>query len=104
MFHRMYSIYDSASDSYNLPFYFLNNNQAKRAAIDLLQEDNQISRHPEDFTLFEMGDFDPQTGEGMFYDSPIRFINFHELAATLPDIPREETAVPEQPTPTLKEA
>jgi len=104
MINRMYVIYDSASDSYNLPFYFINSNMARRSAIDLLQEDNAISRHPADFTLFEVGNFDPQTGEGMFYETPIRFINFHELAATLPDLPREEATVPEQSTQTLKEA
>jgi len=100
----MYAIYDSASDSYNLPFYFLNSNMATRSAIDLLSEDNAISRHPEDFTMFQVGEFDPQTGKGTFFDTKKRFINFHELAATLPDVPGQETSVSEQPTKTLKEA
>lgn len=100
MTYEMYTLYDSCSQSYNNPFYFLNDNIAKRAAIDLLKRgETEISNHPEDFTMFKIGQYDPQTAEITIYDTKIPLIRMHELAANLP---AEEPQTVEQPQ--LKEA
>jgi len=108
MTYEIYTIYDSCSKSYNNPFYFLNDNLATRAAIDLLQDENEISRHPQDFAMFKIGQFDPHTGEIFNYDTRQCIIKFHELAAANPK-KSEESSLPgindtSTETPVLKEA
>ena len=108
MTYEIYTIYDSASKSYNNPFYFLNDNLATRAAIDLLQDENEISRHPHDFTMFKIGQYDPQIGEIYNYDKRIALVKFHELAAANPQKSQEPTLPgiddTSTQTPVLKEA
>ncbi|MCD8566431.1 MAG: hypothetical protein LRY36_00605 [Alphaproteobacteria bacterium] len=43
-----------------------------RSFGDAVNDGNSvISQHPEDFTLFEIGDFDPRTGLITLYDSKV---------------------------------
>lgn len=88
MLYEMYAIYDSQSQSYNNPFYFLNDNIARRSAADFLADDNEISRHPADYTMFKLGQYDPQSGAITVYDTKIRLFGFHEIQ------PRPQTVVP----------
>jgi len=101
MTYEIYTIFDSCAKSYNNPFYFLNDNIATRAATDLLKDENEISRHPTDFAMFKIGQFDPQTGEIFIYETRQCLIKFHELAATMP-AKAEQDSINE--TPILKEA
>ncbi len=61
---RIYSIYDSASDAYMRPFFAQSNGAAIRAFSDLVvSNDHPVGQHPADYTLFEIGAFDDNTGE-----------------------------------------
>lgn len=81
--YEIYSIYDSASQSYNNPFFFLNDNICRRAAIDLLQSDTEIARHPEDFHIVKLGAYHPSTGDIDLHKERPVLLRFHELQATL---------------------
>ncbi len=59
MIHKVFTIYDSKSEAYLQPFFLLTRGQAVRAIRDCVSDrDHQFGRHPEDYTLFELGTFD----------------------------------------------
>ena len=67
------SIRDSAADAFGRPFYVPSVGVAIRSFTDEVNrpsEDNQIYPHPEDFDLFELGEFDDTTGRFVLLDVP----------------------------------
>ena len=69
---KMYSIFDQAASAYITPFFMLNDGLAVRAFQDNVnsREENNISKHPDQFTLFALGEFDDKKGELIEYDKP----------------------------------
>lgn len=58
---KVYSVFDSKAAVYGTPFFMPNDAMAVRAFTDLVNgPENMISTHPEDFSLFVVGDFDDQ--------------------------------------------
>ena len=56
---RMYSVYDSKAECFGTPFFMGSRGLAVRAFTDLVNDvKSSINRHPEDYTLFEIGSFD----------------------------------------------
>ena len=64
MIKKIYTVYDEKAEAYLQPFYFEKLGQAKRAVADLVNDpDHQFGKHPSDFTLFFIGDFDDSNAE-----------------------------------------
>lgn len=66
MRYKVLAIRDRAIDSYGQPFYSSSVGGAVRSFSDEINrsaENNQLNKHPEDFDLFLLGEFDDQTGE-----------------------------------------
>lgn len=63
MILKAFAVCDLKADIFNSPFFFPAIGQAVRAFADLAN-DNQssVSRHPEDYKLFHIGEYDDQTG------------------------------------------
>lgn len=64
MILNIYSIYDDAANAYMSPFFMHNHGLATRAFTDQVNSENpnQISEHPEQFALFQIGEYDDTTG------------------------------------------
>lgn len=63
MKHNMYSVYDAKSESYTLPFFDHAQGRALRTFADCVQDpEHQFGKHPEDYTLFDVGTYDDDTG------------------------------------------
>lgn len=63
MKHRMFSIYDSKGEFYSPPFCQKTVGLAIRAFKDTAADrSTSISAHPEDFTLFALGEFEDRNG------------------------------------------
>jgi hypothetical protein len=62
---NVYSIFDTAAKAYTTPFFMHNDGLAIRAFQDNVnaEQENNISKHPDQFTLFKIGEFDDATGE-----------------------------------------
>ena len=61
---KLYYVYDVKSETYTAPTVNPARGQAIRSFSDAVNGgQGVISEHPGDFTLFEIGDFDPYTGE-----------------------------------------
>mgnify|MGYP000615718505 CR=1 FL=1 len=72
MIYRVYTIYDSKAELYCTPFYHRSKGGCLRMFQDMANDRNsQIGQHPEDFTLFEVGEFDDQTGMGQEYEAKV---------------------------------
>lgn len=66
MRYKILAIRDRAIDSYGQPFYSASVGGAIRSfsdEVNRVAENNQLNKHPEDFDLFLLGEFDDQTGE-----------------------------------------
>ena len=61
---KMCSIYDSKAEAWMTPMFFQAIGQAVRTFSDTVNNaDSPFGKHPEDYTLFEVGAFNEQTGE-----------------------------------------
>ena len=85
---KVYSIFDKAAKAYNTPFFMHNKALALRAFEDNVNsaEENNISKHPEQFSLFCLGEYDDSKGTFELLQQP-------ELEATALELvkPTEET-------------
>lgn len=63
MISQAFTIYDSKAEAYLSPFFMQSKGQALRAFQDAAQDkETQFAKHPSDFTLFEIGEYDDSTG------------------------------------------
>jgi len=60
----LFCVYDSKVEGYLPPFTAMNRPVAIRIfETAVLQEDHDFNRHAEDYSLFEIGHYEPGTGE-----------------------------------------
>jgi hypothetical protein len=59
----VYSIYDKKIEVYNTPFFFSDHISAARAFGRLqLDPQSMLYAYPDDYALYQIGEFDDQTG------------------------------------------
>lgn len=64
MILRVYAVFDMKSKTFNTPFFLINDDVAKRAFFDLVNDPNTtVARHPEDFSLWCLGSWEDVQGE-----------------------------------------
>jgi hypothetical protein len=72
----MFCIYDNKAEAYAQPFFFNKVGEAIRAFTQLAQDgSSQVGKHPEDFCLFHVADYDEISGE-VTPLSPIKSIGY----------------------------
>lgn len=60
---KVYTIADKKAECYSQPFYALTDQAAVRTFRDAVNtDDSPYNRHPEDYSLFSIADFDDRTG------------------------------------------
>lgn len=68
----IYAVYDSKVESYLQPLFFQSKGEAMRSWQTAANDQNtMMCQHPEDFTLFELGSYDEQTGKFENHNTPI---------------------------------
>lgn len=61
---KIFTLFDSKVSAYTTPFFCRSKGEAVRQLTDAMaRQDTMLSLHPEDFTLFELGDFDESNGK-----------------------------------------
>lgn len=74
MIMRVYTVFDSKSLIYNMPFYAATNGAAVRMLADLANDlSTSIGRHPSDYVLYCCGHYDDQTAAVTPY-SPLEHV------------------------------
>ena len=67
------SVKDRAADAFGRPMFVPSTGVAIRSFSDEVNraaDDNQLYSHPDDFDLYEFGDFDDNTGQFELYEQP----------------------------------
>lgn len=78
---KMFSVYDSAAQAYVTPFFMHNKALAIRAFDDNVnsEQENNINKHPDQFSLHEVGEFDDANGIVTPYEKPELVTTAREL-------------------------
>lgn len=64
MIFKMFSIFDSKASAFMLPFYAANVAVAKRNVMRAVEDEStDFSKFPEDYSLFEVGEWDGDEGK-----------------------------------------
>lgn len=64
MKHKIFSVYDSKAEAWTRPMVNDNIGRMLRSFEDLANDKNHpIGQHPEDYSLFEIGEFDDESGD-----------------------------------------
>lgn len=82
MILKMYAVFDSATEMYGRPFFMVADGQAMRSFKDQVNAKdatNELSNHPDDFTLFALGDFDDNTGRFRVLDVPSSLVRGKDI-------------------------
>jgi hypothetical protein len=63
MIHKVFSVHDSKVKCFLQPFMMPNEQTAVRAMMDCVRDKGHaFNKHPEDYNLFYLGEFDEETG------------------------------------------
>lgn len=60
---KIYAVHDSKAEAYMNPFFLQNDAMAIRGFSDAANSDSPIAKHPEDYTLFHIGEYSEAKGE-----------------------------------------
>lgn len=70
--HKLYSVYDSVAETWGKPFPMKNKGEAIRGFQQACNDSQtQLYLHPEDYTLFEIGEWDEDNGQILMHDAKI---------------------------------
>ena len=77
---KLYTLLDKASSTTNHPMAF----QTERDALDGLKNvasdpSTALNKHPEDFELFQLGEYNPRSMKFEIYDDPKSIISVSDL-------------------------
>lgn len=76
---RLYSIYDDGAKAFLRPFwadYKVNAQRSFRGLVNQTDDkQNNVANHPDQFTLFELGVWDPRTGILQQHTTPMTLGN-----------------------------
>lgn len=85
---RAFSIFDRKTLQYHPPFFASTNGGAVRSLGDLVCDPNtQVGRHPNDFVLYCVGEYDDQKGEMIAFAPLEHVVDAIALAPVQADIP-----------------
>ena len=64
MIIKIYTVYDLKAEAYLPPFFMQNNGTAIRSFADAVnKEGHEFNAHPEDYVLFEIGEYDDKKAQ-----------------------------------------
>ncbi|AXL14728.1 nonstructural protein [Microviridae sp.] len=80
---KAFAIYDSKTEAYLPPFFVEHAGSAIRSFTDACnKDDHEFGKHPEDYTLFELGEYDSDTGQMSPYDAKKSLITGIEVVTS----------------------
>jgi len=75
MKHNIFSIYDDKACFYAPPFFSVQIGSALRDFADLARDPKtRVNRHPSDFSLYHLGEYDDFNGQFLGFNEP-RFVS-----------------------------
>lgn len=87
MKQSVYSIFDLKTVTYSPPFYAVTNGSAVRMVQDVVADLNTaLGRHPKDYVLYRLGEWDDQTGIVSMLDIREHVVDLISLVKTHGDL------------------
>lgn len=84
---KVFTIFDDKAQYFNTPFFTTNQNIAIRDFSDIINSSGTVAgRHPEDFRLYSLGDFDDETGKFTQLDIPLLICTGTQLIKPEPSL------------------
>lgn len=75
---KVFTVYDSKTQVFRAPFHMRNEGEALRAWQSIANDENsEIGKYPEDFSLLEIGEYDDETGQ---FDQTEKFKSYGTAA------------------------
>lgn len=72
---KMFAPFDSKLQVWMNPMFFLHSGQAERTWVDLCnQPESILAKHPDDFAIYQVGEFDDATGEIISIHPPVQLM------------------------------
>jgi len=72
---QVYAVYDAAVGCYMQPFFLRSKGEALRSFMDAVSDrKTQFSIHPEDFSLFQVGEYEEATGTLIPSLTPVKIV------------------------------
>ncbi len=72
MIMKICTIYDGKADAFMTPMFFQSTGQAVRSLADAVNDGkSDFAKHPEDYTLFCLGDFDQRNAALVLETAPV---------------------------------
>lgn len=72
MIRKVFAVWDAKVETFGAPMLLTTNGEAIRTFIDVIKDpQTMISKHPEDYSLFELGSYDTITGKFENVQAPI---------------------------------
>lgn len=89
---HIYTVFDKAVNAFMQPFYARSAGEAIRSFTELANDKTtNVGRHPNDYILFGLGEFDDQAGQ--FHGiEPYRMVAAHEVLELDPFTPDKKVA------------
>jgi len=85
MNYEVVTIFDTKAKVYSRPLFFPTLALIDRYAQDVLSNpNNDVSRHPSDFSLFHLGSYSDSTAQFDFLSVPTCLLRFHEVVLVKP--------------------
>lgn len=79
MILKMYSIYDSKTETFAMPNIMVNKGTFTRALLEALNDpQSNLSKYPADFTAFEIGEWDDSNAQVKMYSAKVNLGNLME--------------------------
>lgn len=73
MKYQVVTIFDRAAEIFNAPAFFTAVGVAVRTFSDQVNDpNNPTNKHPEDFSMYHLGEYDDQTAEFTTFEKPIK--------------------------------
>lgn len=80
---KIYTLRDAKAESHNLPWFQKTHGEAERFVKSILGEDpkslpgyyQNVSKYPQDFDLYYLGEFEEHSGKMTLLDAPQHIIN-----------------------------
>ena len=77
---KTFTIRDSKGEFYSPPFFQKTHGEAERSFKQLVQDkQSQVSKFPEDYDLYYIGEFDDNTGKMVVTDTPQHIVKAANL-------------------------
>lgn len=80
---KVFAIYDSKATAYLQPFFMRSAGEAIRAFENTAIDPNSMfNKNPEDYSLFQIGEFDESEGTLIDEETKVHLANAHHVIAT----------------------